>query len=96
MVGYNMIGRRIDLPERALEPEQFRGTARIVPERSEPAVACECSRCRQDVYQGECTYEDGLGQALCLECFEELLHDLIRHDLPRLARELGYEVVRHT
>lgn len=82
MYGYNTIGRRIYVPERTLEPD-------------EPAAVCECSRCRQDVYQDECTYEDGLGQALCRECFEDLLHERIRHELPLLAQELGYDVVRH-
>jgi len=82
MICYNGIGRRIDLPERPMEPP-------------EPVAVCECNRCRQDVYQGECTYEDGLGQALCQECFEDLLHERIRHELPLLAQELGYEVVRH-
>lgn len=64
-------------------------------EPADPVTACECTKCRQDVYIGECTFEDGLGNRLCQECFEELIRRRMRSELSLLATELGYEVVRH-
>lgn len=72
--------RRPDMT--ALEPE-------------DPVVACECTKCRQDVYLEECTFEDGLGNRLCKECFESVIAQRMRDNLSLFAMELGYEVVRH-
>lgn len=72
--------RRPDMT--ALEPE-------------DPVVACECTKCRQDVYMGERTFEDGLGNKLCKECFEERIQQQMRDNLSLFAMELGYEVVWH-
>lgn len=64
-------------------------------EPEEPIAVCECTKCRQDVYVDECTFEDGLGDRMCKECFEGLIRQRMRDNLPLFATELGYEVVRH-
>lgn len=65
------------------------------PEPDDPVVVCQCTKCRQDVYLQEYTFEDDPGSRLCRECFESLIEQRMRDDLPLLAMELGYEVVQH-
>ena len=64
-------------------------------EPEDPVVACECTKCRQDIYLDEYTFEDGLGNRLCKECFESAITQRMRDNLSLFATELGYEVVRH-
>lgn len=77
MYGYNTIGQRFLIPERQLEP-------------NDPEAACTCSRCGQDVYYGEDTFD-----GLCPECFDDMIEEMIKKDRIGLAEELGYKVVRH-
>lgn len=75
-----------------------RGPRRInmaAMEPKDPDTVCECTRCRQDVYEGECTVDDGMGAALCTDCFVELVNKRMSENLALFAEELGYEVVWH-
>lgn len=64
-------------------------------EPPDPVTVCTCTECKQDVYLDECTFQDGLGNDLCAECFESMINRRMRHELSLFATELGYTVVRH-
>lgn len=74
------------LPERPLEPP---GINEPEPD-AEPS--CQCSKCGQDVWPGEYTFGDGACNELCRECFEELLRDMMKHNISEMAELLGYDV----
>lgn len=57
------------------------------PDVNEPEEepACECRRCKQDVWPGEYTFD-----GLCPDCFRELLSS--EWTLREIAEQLGYDV----
>lgn len=68
-------------------------------EPEDPVPVCECTRCRQDVYQDECTIDGGMEEmsSVCEDCFEMWVAEMLGSQRGRhqLACMMGFEVVRH-
>lgn len=74
---YNGVGKRYVMLEPSLEPHE-----------KEPEVACYCTKCKQEVYFGEYTFD-----GMCPDCFEEVINQRLEYDRDGLGSELGFNVV---
>lgn len=57
-------------------------------------VACYCTKCQQEIYIGEKSYEQG-PQVMCPDCFQDHVQSLLDKDPAFIAQALGYEVYSH-